>query len=149
MKKEVKHVLIWVFAILLIVIYAYTGFSKLLNSNIFEVQLRQSPIIPALLIPVIKFGLPFFEILICLLLISDKFKRLGFYISLHVFVFFTSYLGVIVMFFDPLRIPCACGGIIGELSYTGHIALNTAFVFISLAGYKMSTIVDSRIVITN
>lgn len=133
--KQVVETLV---TILLISLFGYTGFSKIASVDLFIVQLKQSPIIPAPLIPFMAYSIPALEIVVCFLMLLDGFKTLAFNISLHLLILFTSYLIVLVLFFDSSEIPCACGGVIGNISYLSHIFLNIFFILISTIGYSLS-----------
>jgi hypothetical protein len=98
--KQVVETLV---TILLISLFGYTGFGKIVSVDLFMVQLKQSQIIPAPLIPTIAYSIPTLEIVICFLMLLDGFKTLAFNISLHLLILFTSYLIVLVLFLIAVK----------------------------------------------
>lgn len=115
----------------LILLFAYAGLSKLMQFETFKFQLGKSPLIPFNIRGAIAVFLPAGEILISLMLLTEKGRLPGLYISFFLLSFFTFYLFYIIHF--SYYIPCSCGGILGSLSWTTHIYFNIFFIFISTA----------------
>jgi len=117
--------------ILYIILFLYTGISKLIDYSVFTEQIATSP----LLAPVSKgiaLSLPWIEFLLVILLIIPKWRLKGLYSSLGLMIAFTIYiLGILLL---NKELPCSCGGVISELSWTQHIVFNGAFIAMGIIG---------------
>lgn len=107
---------------LLVVLFLYASVSKLTVHTLFFSQLEQSPLIPINFTYIISYALPILEIVIAILLINKNSLFLGYISSFVLMLLFTVYLIALVSLYN--RIPCACGGILGNMSYTVHITFN-------------------------
>lgn len=126
----------WAFLLL----WAYTGLSKLFDYQETVVQLGKSPMI-GIMAPVVAIALPVIELALAAMLLMEKTKRLAIHLSLALMVAFTTYLIVLTRF--SYYIPCACGGIFGKgimingklllkMDWQQHINFNLAFVAMGL-----------------
>jgi hypothetical protein len=113
------------------VLFIYTGISKLIEYSTFNQQLSESPIF-APIAPLISATLPWAEFIIVLLLILPRWRLKGFYLAFAMMTAFTVYIIGLLAFTDNL--PCSCGGIIAELSWPQHIALNGCFILLAVIG---------------
>ena len=127
-----KELLIEIAAFLITVLFLYAAFSKLTVYETFKDQLAQSPMLPQKFIPFIALLVPLSEIVIAWMLVFEKTKAIGFQLSYFVMLTFTIYLIVLVTF--AANVPCACGGILGQMGYTVHIIFNILFTGIALFG---------------
>ena len=116
--------IIEIISILFMILFLYTGISKLMDYQMFKAQLKESPVM-APFSAVIAWGVPFIEILIVILLLLPAFRLKGLYASLFLMIAFTIYVIVLVSFSDQL--PCSCGGAIEQLSWQQHIIFNSVF----------------------
>jgi uncharacterized membrane protein YphA (DoxX/SURF4 family) len=123
-----KFVIIDVISILLMILFLYSGVSKLMDYRIFKEQIAGSPILSPIA-PLIPIGLPVTEVIIALLLLLPRWRLWGLYISLGLLIIFTIYIVVILNFNRTL--PCSCGGVLAELSWPQHIIFNTLFITLS------------------
>lgn len=114
----------------LVMLFIYAGLVKVLSVETFQQQLYQSPVIAGKAVPIVSYVLPIYEILLALLLISDRLRTIALALSFFTMLFFTLYLIGLVSFAE--RVPCSCGGILGHMSYPVHIAFNAVFTLISL-----------------
>ncbi|OQP66625.1 MauE/DoxX family redox-associated membrane protein [Niastella populi] len=126
-KKMIIESIVMLFTIL----FLYTGISKIIEYSIFKEQIATSPILAPIATPV-AFTLPWIEFLATVLLVIPRWRFKGFIVSLSLMVLFTMYTILILNINE--NIPCSCGGLIGELSWQGHIALNTAFIALAITG---------------
>jgi len=126
-------------SIVLIAIYLQAGGIKLMDIAKFELEMRQSPILPLNLIPFLGIFIPVTEIAIAVLLFFDRSKIVGYYLSALTMLLFTSYLLTLIIFYDTSQIPCACGGIFGDVSYGTHIFLNAVFFTLSASALHYVT----------
>jgi len=127
---------VWVISTLFAILFLYTGISKLLNFGLFKAQLATSPILVPIA-TVVALVMPVTEIVVSVLVYLPATRLKGLYASLYLMVLFIAYI-VAILLFDP-HVPCSCGGVIEQLSWTGHIILNSvltvaAWVAIRLEG---------------
>src|SRR5579862_853857 len=104
----------WIPAIL-ILLFAYTGSSKLFDLGSFTHTLYNQPI-PKSMVPVLAITLPCLEIATAVALLFDRTRQIALYSALILLIVFTLYIAAILLrFFD--RIPCSCGGIFRHLTW--------------------------------
>lgn len=107
----------------LIFLFAYAALSKAIIFPQFLVQLSESPLIPSNLTYLTAVAVIAIEIGICTLLFTEKYAKLGLYSAYSLMLFFTLYI-LYILKLAP-NIPCACGGILGNLDHSYHLAFNT------------------------
>ncbi len=112
---------------LLIFLFTYTGVSKLVDHENFLTSLLLSPLIRNQAL-VIAWLVPMMEVLIVAFLLSDKYREIGLMCSLLLMLGFTAYIVYMVLFIKDL--PCSCGGVIKELSWSNHILFNSFFILL-------------------
>lgn len=125
-----KNKILLIFRFLLVVLFGYTAFHKLIDLHLFRQTLMKSTLIEENQINFLLYFVPAIEILTILLLISNKYIH-GLYMSLLLMTTFTIYLVVLNNF--SFYKGCSCGGIFNEMSYLEHIIINISFIIISLA----------------
>ena len=116
---------------LLILLFAYAAFSKLLEFEKFRNVLRDAPLTgnyAALLAALI----PAAELIIVLLLIIPGTQKWGLAAATGLLTLFTVYLAIMVL--ADSHLPCSCGGVIQRLSWRQHIVFNAFFIGISITG---------------
>jgi len=112
-----------------ILLFVYTAVSKLQDFGKFNVELAKSPILN----PIanwVGITVPFTEISLCIFLIIKPFRLIGLYVSFSLMVLFSAYIIAILKFSS--YIPCTCGGVLQNMSWSGHLIFN--IVFIALGG---------------
>lgn len=112
---------------LLIFLFTYTGISKLIDHDNFYTSILLSPVIRNSA-SVIVWLVPVVELLIVALLLSNKFIQTGLFCSLILMTVFTLYIGYMILFMKHL--PCSCGGVIKQLSWSNHILFNSFFILL-------------------
>lgn len=123
-----KELTIDIISAAILLLFLYTGVSKLLNYSDLRFALTQSP----LLAPFSKIAawlLPASEIAIALLLFFPVTRTVGLYISLALLSILTAYL--IYMVINTADLPCNCGGVITFLSWKQHILFNSFFILLT------------------
>lgn len=118
---------------LLIFLFGYAAFSKLLHLGKFTDVLWQTPF-AGYAAPIVALAVPLTELGIVVLLLFPKTRLAGLYASLGLLLLFTAYLGYMLAF--ALRLPCQCGGIISQLSWKAHLILNLAFAVLAMLGIR-------------
>lgn len=121
----------YVFAILFI----YAATSKLLDFETFTVQLAQSPLLSAYA-GIIAWLVPGIEILIAGLLVFSRLRNVALYAAFTLMVMFTAYIYIILNFSD--FVPCSCGGVLEELSWTQHLIFNVVFIVLGAVAILIS-----------
>lgn len=114
---------------LLIFLFTYTGVNKLIVHEVFEAAILRSPII-RLQATIISWLIPVIELLIVGMLLLQQYRRTGLLLSLILITIFTAYIGYMILFIPNL--PCSCGGVLKELSWSNHLLFNSFFIFIIL-----------------
>jgi uncharacterized membrane protein YphA (DoxX/SURF4 family) len=115
--------------VLFVILFLYTGISKIMDYAIFKEQIAMSPLLAPVAHPIAAV-LPWVEFAVVLLLIIPRLRLKGLYASLGLMIAFTIYILAMLAFNKD--IPCSCGGVIELLSWDQHIIFNA--VFIILAG---------------
>lgn len=130
-----KEVIIELIALLFVILFLYTGISKLMDFMLFEEQLLESPIL-APVAPLVAWGLPVIEFVVSVLLFIPRFRLKGLYASLVLMILFTIYVGALLMFSSDL--PCSCGGILELLSWPAHLVVNTILTGLAWLAIKLA-----------
>ncbi|WP_207515009.1 MauE/DoxX family redox-associated membrane protein [Longitalea luteola] len=129
-----KATIVEITSVLFIILFLYTGISKLMEYSVFKEQIADSPILKPMA-PFIAWALPLTEFLVSLLLIIPRWRLKGLYASLSLMIAFTIYIIAIMTFNKEL--PCSCGGIISLLSWEGHLVFNSAFILLAFIGVRL------------
>lgn len=117
-----------------LILFLYTGISKIMEYSEFKEQLEDSPILGFAATP-IALLLPWLEFAIILMLIVPRWRMKGFYITLTLMILFTAY--IIGLFSIDKELPCSCGGIISLLSWKQHLVLNGAFIVLNVLAIRL------------
>ena len=112
-----------------IILFLYTGVSKLMDLHLFREQLLSSPLIGPMA-GIVVWALPIGELLLAIALFIPGWQLKALYASLALMTLFTSYV-VAILFMDN-HLSCSCGGIIEELSPRQHVLFNSACVVLSV-----------------
>lgn len=129
-----KEIITLIATILLVMLFGYTAFSKLLEYDKFIFQMRLAPApLMAWAAPLLAWLVPVVEFLIVGLLVMglyvERWWFTGFYASFFLLLVFQIY--IIVMLFSGAKLPCTCGGIISKMSWTQHLWFNGAFMLVA------------------
>jgi len=120
--------------ILYIILFLYTGISKIMDYAVFKEQLASSPVLSPVA-NLIALILPVTEFLVVVLLSFPRWRMKGLYASAALMISFTIYIIAILSFSDKL--PCSCGGIIALMSWKQHLAFNSTFIALSFLGISL------------
>lgn len=116
-------------ALLLVVLFLYTGISKLMDYTVFKEQIAESPIL-APVAPFIAWSLPLVEFAVAVALFIPAWRLWGLYASFVLMLLFTGYIAAILSFSEEL--PCSCGGILQEMSWQQHLVFNITFTILAI-----------------
>jgi putative oxidoreductase len=130
-----RNLIVSICAILLIILFVYTGASKWVNLRSFLVDINNQPL-PDNLTPTIAFLLPASELMTAVLLLWDKLRLIGLLLATVIMSVFTIY-SILITAGVFENVPCACGGMIRGLSWPQHLLLNFSFLVIALVGLLM------------
>lgn len=128
---RINQIIQEVIVAILLVVWLYTGISKLIEWRSFSIQMHQSPVFYGYA-RVATFAGPILEILLAGLLIFKKSRKFGMIGSFILMSFFSWYVWWLMTHLPNL--PCSCGGIVSFLSWPQHLALNVFLSLISLIG---------------
>jgi uncharacterized membrane protein YphA (DoxX/SURF4 family) len=129
-----KSTIAEIISFLFIVLFLYTSISKLMEFSVFKHQIGASPVLS----PIawwIAWLIPALEIIVSLMLIIPAFRLRGLYASTILMIAFTAYIIIILNF--SKEIPCSCGGVIEQLSWTQHIFFNSVFIVLGIIGIML------------
>jgi len=126
-----RNLIIEIIGSLLILLFVYTAISKLLDFTAFKNVLSRSPLIGGKA-AVVALALPIAEGLVVGLLFFPKTRLRGFYGSSALMIMFTLYLAYMISFTPHL--PCSCGGVLKQMTWSQHLVFNIFFLLLSLTG---------------
>ncbi|OQP54371.1 hypothetical protein A4H97_22960 [Niastella yeongjuensis] len=129
-----KSTIVEIISMLFIILFLYTGLSKLIDYYEFKDQLIDNPILKPFA-SIVVWALPLTEFIVCVLLIIPRWRLKGLYASMALMIAFTIYVAGVLSFYKEL--PCSCGGIISLLSWKQHLVFNSAFILLAFAGVKL------------
>jgi len=118
---------------LLVLLFMYTGFTKLFAPIAFLDTLYKQPF-PHFLSDRLVYLIPSLEIAIAICLFFEKTRTAGLYGACTLLTLFTLYIAAILLHFF-YKTPCSCGGIFRHLSWQQHLWVNillTGLVITSL-----------------
>ena len=112
-----------------IILFLYTGIAKIQDYIVFKDQMLDSPIL-APIAGAIAILLPTVEFLVVFMLIIPRWRSKGLHTTLALMIAFTAY--IIALFAFNKEMPCSCGGIMEELSWSQHIGFNSCFILLNI-----------------
>jgi uncharacterized membrane protein YphA (DoxX/SURF4 family) len=123
-------------AILFVILFLYTGISKLMEYDVAVQQLSLSPVLAPFADALIII-LPVAEILVAIALFLPWTKKYGLWATLVLMILFTSYVIYILTY--NAELPCTCGGVLESLSWPGHLIFNISCLILAVMALLMST----------
>ncbi|WP_160714149.1 MauE/DoxX family redox-associated membrane protein [Chitinophaga solisilvae] len=123
-----RTVIIEIISLLLVILFLYTGISKMLDYPLFKGVIGTSPILKPVA-PFIAMTLPTFECIVAVLLFIPKTRWIGLYLAFMMMIIFTAYIIAILSYGE--HIPCSCGGVLEEMSWQTHLVFNVIFTCLS------------------
>jgi hypothetical protein len=137
--QNYKNIFLNFSSISLIILMAYAAVAKGYDIELFQKQITESPLIPLSMTNMVSYVIPISELSAALLLIPKQTRFWGFLFSYFLMLIFSVYLATLVKLFGA-NLPCACGGILGQMGYNTHIVFNIFFCIVAL----ISTILSSK-----
>lgn len=129
--NKITNIALEVITIFLLVIWIYTGISKIMEGHDFRYQLGKWDFFKSLA-PFISYAVPIVELLIAGLLIANRTRKIGLWASFILMLVFTTYVFLILRFAKEL--PCTCGGVLSELNWSQHLVLNVTLTIFAYLG---------------
>lgn len=118
-------------AALFILLFVYTGISKLAEQNSFHAALAKAPLIGSKA-NFISWCLPTTELIIALLLFLPFMRKWGLMIGLAFMCLFTGHIFYMIVFTPYL--PCSCGGVLKQMTWTRHLEFNMLLTALAAFG---------------
>ncbi|MDT3404251.1 MauE/DoxX family redox-associated membrane protein [Mucilaginibacter terrae] len=119
-------------AALLVALFVYTALSKWFAFQEFKVQMRVQAV-PGWAADFLTWTLPTTELIVALLLITYKWRLIGFWLSLALMTSFTGYIMLVLVGYFG-RVPCSCGGVLKSMGWQTHLFFNLFFLLLSILG---------------
>lgn len=113
---------------LLVLLFVYTGFSKLLDHQLLTNQFSQIIFIKKFA-PFFSISLPALEIITGLSIAVNRTQILGLWLASILMTLFTIYVSVMLL--SKSSLPCTCGGVIASLTWKQHLFFNIFFMLLS------------------
>jgi len=120
-----------IIALLFVMLFLYTGIAKLMEFDVFQEQLMDSPIL-AFAVPTVAWGLPITEFIVSIALFIPRYRLTGLYAAFILMILFTAYVGILLSI--STQLPCSCGGIMEALSWPAHLVVNVILIGLALTG---------------
>jgi len=135
--RNYREISVEVISIIYVVLFAFTGITKLMEGDRFFNNLNNSPILPDIVEVsyVLSWGVPMLETVTALLIAIPRTRLKGLYGALGLMILFSFYVSGIA-FFSPYT-PCSCGGIITLLSWPQHLVLNIGLIILALLAIRL------------
>lgn len=115
----------------LIFLFVYAALSKLTDYDLFVTQIGQSPILTTFA-SLLAWIVPIAELIISTLLVFERTRLAGLYSSFTILTIFTVYIFLASRFSEV--VPCSCGGVLSQLSWSEHLLFNLVFLGASIIG---------------
>lgn len=121
-----------------IVLFLYAAIYKLIEYHKFYNDLLNSPVFgKENLARFISWVVPLLELIIAGLLIGNVYRGVGLYFAFVLIILFTIYIAGILLFSN--QIPCSCGGIINNLTWSKHLIFNSCFILLGALGVYLQS----------
>ncbi|MGN6602451.1 MAG: MauE/DoxX family redox-associated membrane protein [Ginsengibacter sp.] len=130
-----KTFLIDIISGLFILLFVYTATSKLIEHSSFQAVLSRSPLIGSKA-SILSWALPMLELFTAVLLFFPAIRKFGFISSFILMLVFTSYIIYMILFAKNL--PCSCGGVISQMTWTQHLIFNVFFTVLSVIALRLT-----------
>ncbi|MBB5441251.1 hypothetical protein HDC92_004958 [Pedobacter sp. AK017] len=129
---KVKQILVFSCSALLILLFTYAAWDKVLDHQTFLHQMRRSPF-PFMDIWAIALVwlVPMAEVLVAVFLWLPHWRMRGLIASLLLLAVFELYIGG--MLFSGKELPCTCSGVF-NMSWGNHLIFNLVFIVIAGMG---------------
>lgn len=123
--------------VLIALLFAYAAVSKLCA---YEESKREmmNQVFPANIALILTWLVPVTELTLAAGLIINKFSFKALLASCLLLIVFTLYIAI-AMSGSFGRIPCSCGGILEDMSYSAHMVFNLIFIVMAILAIALET----------
>ncbi|QEC52895.1 methylamine utilization protein MauE [Anseongella ginsenosidimutans] len=123
--------LIEIISAILIVLFLYTGGQKIIEFDVFRIQLSRQPL-PDWAISILTWILPLAELAAAGLLLFTHTRTAGLHLSAALMLSFTVYTAL--AYTEAFGyVPCACGRIFSSMGWGAHLLINSLLLILTLA----------------
>jgi len=141
-----KSTVLEIICVLLILLFVYTAASKFIHFDNFRTfVVGQTPLLRPFA-NVMAVVIPSSELIAVALLLVPHLRKWGLYASFTLMATFTLYV-LYALYLAP-KVPCACGGIIRQMTWKQHLLFNSVFTLSALTGiwlHKQKTVDNSEV----
>ncbi|WP_158275355.1 MauE/DoxX family redox-associated membrane protein [Pedobacter sp. HMWF019] len=130
MNLKAKTVTIDGISALFILLFVYAALTKVMDYQKFRIELGKSPLLNSYA-KIIAITIPGIELLISLLIAIKQFQYYALYLAFSLMAVFSAYI-VAILKFSPY-VPCSCGGILQNMTWTQHLIFNMFFLGLGVA----------------
>ncbi len=131
-----REYIVEISAFLLCLLFAYTAISKVYNWQGTKGGLYNQ-VFSNWIADILLYGLPPVELSTAILLLYQKTRIAGLWLSILLMTAFTLYVGLVMTGIFG-RIPCSCGGVLNTLGWGEHLVFNLIFLLLALIGLYVS-----------
>ena len=122
-------------------LFCYAAVAKISDVEKFRTEVGQSPLL-TYFVGIIVVLVPLTEFATVALLFFPSTRRLGMYASLFLMTSFTAYIITIMKF--AAYVPCSCGGILSDMTWSQHLTFNMVFTALALAGVLLEEAIAAK-----
>lgn len=141
--KNFQNIIIITMSYFFMLLFFYAAISKIMDFEMFQVQLAQSPMFGSYS-NVVSYLAVASEFAIVLMLFIKNSRLAGLFASLGIMSAFTAYIYLILNYSDS--IPCSCGGILENMDWNTHLSFNLMCVVLAIIGvYTASAINKTKL----
>lgn len=126
-----RTTIVEIISALFILLFVYTATSKLLGYDNFRGTIVKSAFLRPY-VNIVAWLIPSVELIVSGLLFIQRTRLWGLFGSLILMISFTGYVGLLLAF--EKNLPCSCGGVISEMSWTQHLIFNSLFLAFAALG---------------
>ena len=116
------------------VMLCYAALIKLTNYQTSKEQMLNQ-VFPEAIALQLTWLVPVTELVIAIALVVKSTMLKALYAALVLMILFTLYISLTMTGIFG-RIPCSCGGILKQMSYTTHLLFNLCFIILAIIGIK-------------
>lgn len=124
-----KPLLVEITILLLIIIFFYTGFSKLIHHRDFIYSIGWWKPLRSIAV-FISFFIPGVQLLMAVLFFFERFRKIALTGSACLMLLFVTY--IVFMKVHESNLPCSCGGIIASLTWNEQLVINICLLLLCI-----------------
>lgn len=132
---KTKEYVISIIILLLVVMWVFASFSKFLDFDTFQRQLRGGYITSSAG-TLLAYFLPIVQLVIAVLLLTKRWQFIGMSLSLILLIAYTLYI-IYILIWAP-TIPCSCISIFRGVTWYDQLKINTLLLLINTVGMVLS-----------